>query len=145
MLSRYYSKEIESLSKTYSGNGVQFFGVFPNPFSTDSVILDFAKEENLTFQLLRDAHGFFSKTIPFTVTPEAVVLNGEGEILFQGRIDDFYVAVGKHKSRKARAFLSEALESILAGKQLSEPYIKPVGCVIDRRLWGPKKENSSGK
>ncbi len=145
MLSRYYSREIESLSNSFSGRDIQFFGVFPNPFSNDSVIRDFAKEENITFLLLRDAHGFFSKSIPFSVSPEAVVINREGEILYQGRIDDFYVAVGKHKGRKTRSFLSDAITEILEGRQIKAPFVPPVGCLIDRRLWESAGKKSTGK
>ena len=67
-----------------------------------------------------------------TRTPEAVVLNAEANVLYRGRINDLYAALGKRRARPTRHDLREALDAIDAGKPVANSETKVVGCHIPR-------------
>lgn len=114
---------------------IRFFGIYPNPFSTDATISEFAKENGLSFGMWKDPEATFCKNQKLTVTPEVLVIRNE-KVLYKGRIDDFYVGIGRHKMTTTKRFLETALQEIALGKTPEWPYVEPIGCVIDFRLWG---------
>jgi len=65
-----------------------------------------------------------------TQTPQAVVVGPEGRILYSGRIDNRYAALGRARRKATETDLREALEEILAGREVSVPRTKTVGCYI---------------
>ena len=60
-----------------------------------------------------------------TVTPEAVVFGKNGEVLYRGRIDDQYAALGKKRAAATRHDLFDALDAITAGKPVKGRKPKP--------------------
>lgn len=134
MISQYYARVLQELSIRYQGK-VQFKGVFPNPFSTDSTINEFAKDRKSTFPLYRDPEGTFCKENKLSVTPEALVINRLDQVIYKGRIDDFYFAIGRFRRVTTRYDLLSALEQALKGQPVETPRVPAVGCLIDARLW----------
>ena len=65
------------------------------------------------------------------VTPEAVVLAKDGEVLYRGRIDDRWVDLGTRRPRATRHDLEEAIEAILAGRPPPPAPGRAVGCYIE--------------
>ncbi len=65
-----------------------------------------------------------------TVTPEAVVVDDKGEIRYRGRIDNFYAALGKPRQQVTVHDLADALDAVLAGKNVSTPKTHALGCYI---------------
>jgi hypothetical protein len=65
-----------------------------------------------------------------TVTPEAVVVDGKGEIRYRGRINNFYAALGKSHQQVTEHDLAEALNAVLTGKPVPNPETKALGCYI---------------
>lgn len=65
-----------------------------------------------------------------TVTPEAVVVDRNGEIRYRGRIDNFYADLGKPRQQITQHDLADALNAVLAGKPVLHPETKALGCYI---------------
>jgi hypothetical protein len=65
-----------------------------------------------------------------TTAPEAAVFSPEGELLYRGRIDNQYVALGKRRTVVTSHDLRDALEAILAGKPVPSPRTEAIGCPI---------------
>ena len=65
-----------------------------------------------------------------TVTPEAVVVDRNGEIRYRGRIDNFYAALGKPRQQVTQHDLVDALNAVLTGKPVPNPETKALGCYI---------------
>ncbi|MBK9538911.1 MAG: hypothetical protein IPO12_09250 [Flavobacteriales bacterium] len=62
------------------------------------------------------------------VTPEVVVLDAEGELVYQGAIDDR--ALRREKAHPAtRHYLSDALDAVLRGDRPAEREVAAVGCI----------------
>jgi hypothetical protein len=135
MISRYYAKELNLWHTNLKKQGIFLAGFFPNAFSTDSSIREFKAANQIGFPLFKDSMGIFGRSANIRLTPEVLVLDRNGHIQYQGRIDDFYVAIGRHKTRVSQAYLKNALRNLLAGKPPEKKWIEPVGCLIDYSLW----------
>ncbi len=67
-----------------------------------------------------------------TITPQAVVVNKSGNVLYRGRIDNFYAALGKPRRMATEHDLRQALDEALAGKPVTHPQTQALGCYIPR-------------
>ncbi len=97
---------------------------------TPAAAREHARKYDFRAPVLLDPHHRLVTLAKATVTPEAVVLGKHGEVLYRGRIDDQYAALGKKRAAATRHDLSDALDSITAGKPVKKPETKPIGCLI---------------
>jgi hypothetical protein len=65
-----------------------------------------------------------------SITPQATVVDGRGQVRYRGRIDNFYAALGKPRQQVTSHELIDALDSVLAGRPVAHPQSEPVGCFI---------------
>ena len=68
------------------------------------------------------------------MTPEIFVEGKPGVILYSGRIDDSFYAVGKRRNSITTHELEDALLQITSKQPIKVPRTQAVGCVIT----GPK-------
>jgi peroxiredoxin len=126
-VSNAYNARMESLYKEYNKTGIAFIGINPNKQEDVEELKEHAKENNLTFTILKDQKNIIADKFDASVTPEAYVLNGNFELLYHGRIDD-----SRRESDVSTNDLSNALNEILSGKEVSDPETKAFGCSIKR-------------
>ncbi|CAN5715505.1 hypothetical protein BH11VER1_BH11VER1_41590 [soil metagenome] len=80
--------------------------------------------------VLLDKEQRLAKLTKATITPEVVVLAGNGESIYQGRINDLYLGPTKKQRQATTKDLRDALDAVLAGKPVSNPKTDAVGCKI---------------
>jgi AhpC/TSA family len=107
-----------------------FYIVQVDPDLTLAAAKEHARKYDLRAPVLLDPQHRLVKLIQATVTPEAVVLGKHGEVLYRGRIDDLYAALGKKRAVATTRDLCDALDSITAGKAVKKPETKAIGCLI---------------
>ena len=66
------------------------------------------------------------------VTPEAVVVDSTGKIVYRGRINNFYEDFGKPRRVITQHDLRDALKALLAGQPVPQPQAKAIGCFIPK-------------
>ena len=66
-----------------------------------------------------------------TITPEVAVFSPAGKLVYQGRINDLYTGFGDRRNAASEHNLRDALEAVLAGKEVATPRTKAVGCLIE--------------
>jgi peroxiredoxin len=135
-----YMPVLAELAKTYADKGVQFLAVNSNSNNTPAQIAGHAKKNHLPFPVLRDAANVVADQFGAKRTPEAFVLDSDGGVRYQGRIDDQF-GVGAQRKAPTRRDLVEALDEVLAGKPVSLASTKVAGCFI-ARVVQPKSEGS---
>ena len=69
---------------------------------------------DLPFPILLDPLQTVARQADLTVTPEAVVLLPDGQVIYRGRIDDRLAADGTRRAKPQARELEDALEAILA-------------------------------
>jgi hypothetical protein len=67
-----------------------------------------------------------------SITPQAIVIDDDGEIRYRGRIDNLYSSLGKPRQQVTVHDLSDALDAVLAGRAVARPQTEAVGCFIER-------------
>jgi thiol-disulfide isomerase/thioredoxin len=125
-----YTVTLKELYKKYHPQNVNFIGVFPNYYTEADSILTFKKKYSIPFGLVTDKKAALTRHFNATVTPEVFVEGPDKELLYSGRIDDSFYALGKRRNVITSTDLDLALHSILNGKQPETKRTEAVGCLI---------------
>lgn len=131
-ISNSYAPEIQRLCGAYTSRGVSCTLVYSDLTLDDAAIrkhhADFGYPA--TIPAVRDAGHKIAKATGATITPEAVIVDRNGKVLYRGRIDNFWVALGKPRREATEHDLRQVLDQVLAGKPVTNPETKPIGCYI---------------
>jgi len=129
-ISNRYAPEIERLYEKYSGQGVDFRLVYPEAGLTDADMGKHRKEYGYAIPGLLDPRHQYVARAHVHVTPEAAVFIG-GQLIYSGRIDDWYADIGKARREAAHHDLEEVLAAVVAGKTVHPRETKAIGCTIE--------------
>ena len=129
-----YPPRLNTLNTKYKPLGIPVIAIS----STDTVsyeedmfdrMVAKAAAENFTFPYLYDGAQSVAKDFAAQKTPHAFLLwkeNGSWTIKYSGAIDDN----GAHPELVQKHYLSDAADSLLAGKEFSPKETKSIGCQI---------------
>jgi hypothetical protein len=90
-----------------------------------------AVEHELEFPAVKDEGAACAAALGVKRTPEVVVLDARRRLRYRGRVDDQY-RTGGARPRPTRHDLKEALDAVLAGKEVAVPRTPVDGCLITR-------------
>jgi len=127
---QYYSLNLKALHKTFSHKGIEFKGVFSVPQASQASIKAFQETYELPFKLILDIDQRLMNMYEVTVTPEVVLVDNEGNVRYQGRIDDTYIKLGRRKRTPPQEDLKLALEAFTEQRAIAVDRTQPVGCFI---------------
>ena len=85
-----------------------------------------AEEKNFNFPYLRDESQAVARAYDATHTPEIFLFDKERKLAFHGKIDDNW----KEPENVQSHYLRDALDELLAGKEISVPETFTIGCTI---------------
>lgn len=129
-ISNRYAPELRRLHETFAAKGVLFWLVYPNPGEEPDAIRGHMKAFAYPMAALRDPRHELVRLAQVTVAPEAAVFDRRGRMVYRGRIDDRYVDFGVDRPVPAHRDLEEALAATLAGRGVSNPRTRAVGCFL---------------
>lgn len=135
-LARIYATRLEELARKLADKNVSIVGVFSNRQDTLADVAAMAKAEGVTFPLYKDLAHAAADAFSATRTPQAFVIDAAGKLQYGGRIDDQF-GVGYQRKEPERHDLAEAVEAVLAGRTIEQPWTKAEGCLIGRRREAP--------
>ncbi len=126
-----YLPVLRDLEKSYRDKGVQFIAV--NPGTDDGIVAmaSQAVRHEMEFPFLKDFDCEAVAALGVRRTGEAVVLDGKRVLRYRGRIDDQYRLGGTRES-PSRRDLAEAIDAVLAGKEVAVAETPVDGCPITR-------------
>ena len=90
---------------------VELVGWFPNPTVTDEAIAEFADRYAVEWEMARDTVGW-SEVVERAVYAEAALVSPDGEVVYRGRVNDLYYALGKHRSTPRSSDLALAVDKL---------------------------------
>lgn len=123
--------EIARICKDYRSKGVSCSLIYVDPSTTDEQANKHAAEYGHgDYPRLIDRKHVLVQATGATVTPESVLIDHSGKVVYKGRIDDSYPALGQPRREVRNAYLREALDAVIAGKAVARPETKPLGCYI---------------
>ena len=129
-----YMKEIKSIYADYSAKGVSFEAYFPMETITEKDIKAFLKKYNATFPGFTDPDMRKAMRYKASIMPEVVLLNGNGLVVYQGAIDNWFYALGKSRPKATELYLRNALEATLNGDPIMQSKTQAIGCLINMKL-----------
>lgn len=130
-LAKMYAPRLNALAKEFESQGVRFLAVMSNRQDTIAKIEHFARQQQISFPVLKDAGNAIADRFAAERTPEVFVLGKDRKVRYHGRVDDQF-GVGYLRPAATRADLKEALHELLEGKEVSVAQTNAPGCFIGR-------------
>ncbi len=132
-ISNAYSPTLAALAGSLGPEGLAMVGVCVDADAKGADVARHAREFGLKYPIVVDRDGSLVARFGAKVTPEAVVIDPQGKIRYQGRIDDQYAARGKRNAAPKTADLRDAVAAVLAGREVAVARVEAVGCPVPER------------
>jgi peroxiredoxin len=131
---RAWHDRIQDVVRDYAGRGVTVLQIVSNDDSDhpeDSIegMRTRVQAGELAGRFLRDAGQSAAQAYGATATPEVFVVDRGGIVRYHGAPDGNYDDPGQNA-----AWLRDALEDVLAGREVARPVTSPAGCSIKWRV-----------
>lgn len=138
-LAKLYAPKLQVMANDFEKEGIAFLAIDSNSQDSITDLETYAKQHEFKIPLLKDPGNKVADQFGAKRTPEAFLLDGNHVVRYHGRIDDQYV-LGRTSSYAkyavSRHDLKEAIQELVAGKEISVPSTEIAGCIIGRT---PKK------
>ena len=119
-----YQKRIAELHTKYAQKGFPVIAI--NTSDSREDIIKRAKEQKYPFEYLHDETQSVSRAFGATKTPHVYVLKKDKTVAYIGAIDNNYKVAASADQR----YVQEAVESLLANKEIKITNTKAIGCSI---------------
>jgi len=131
-ISNYYSREIRRICEDYSNRGVGCALVYSDKAMTDSQAREHARDYGHgDYPRIVDRKHELVKATGAAINPTAVLVNPDGAIVYRGRVDNAFAAIGKQRRVITQHDVRDALDAVLAGRPVLNPQSPPLGCYIE--------------
>jgi len=122
-----HEASLKSLFSEFSGKGIEFIGVHSNrDENTDSTLTHFAHSA-LPFPVIQDHENQIANKLNALKTPHVFILKKDGEIFYQGGVDNSQIS-----SEARKLYLKDALTALSEGKEPPIKETRTLGCMIQR-------------
>lgn len=125
-----FEPRIIEIARRFQPKGIRFYAVNPNDdakfeIETLANMKARAAEKEYPFPYLKDGDSEIARAYGARVTPHAFVIDGTGAIRYHGYVDDS----AKPEERKTTG-LTDALNSLLSGREIANAETREFGCTI---------------
>jgi peroxiredoxin len=140
-----YPSRLNELNDIYKPKGIPLIAIRSTdvslmPDDAFDKMIKLVKRERLNFPYLADDKQDVAKNFHAEKTPHAFVIwkvNDKWIIKYSGAIDDN----GAEPAKVQHAYVKEALNELIAGKEVSNPITRSVGCTIKYKTANIRPEN----
>jgi Redoxin len=124
-----YAPVIQRISKLYADRAT-FWLVYPDKNDSPQAIRKYLGDYGYQLRALRDPEHALVKIARVQITPEVAVFDRGRQLVYDGRIDDWYVDLARAKLAAKTHELDDAIRAALAGKPVAKSEVRGVGCYI---------------
>ena len=124
-----YAPVIQQISKQFSDRAT-FWLVYPDRSDSPQAIRKYLQDYGYHLPALRDPDHALVKLGRAQITPEVAVFDRAHQLIYDGRIDDWYVDLSRARPAPTTHELSDAVRAALAGKTVATSEVRGVGCYI---------------
>jgi len=125
-----YSLSFNQLRERFSKE-VNFFGILAGDLYEKEEIDHYVDSFDFEAPIILDPDLELASTLDASVTPQVFLLDNEGSVLYNGKIDNWAISLGRKKLKADSLYLQWALEQHLHEQDIRIAKTKPVGCVIE--------------
>jgi hypothetical protein len=124
-----YAPRIQQISKQYADRA-SFWLVYPDKADSPQSIRKYLRDYGYHLPAVRDPEHVLVKLGHAQITPEVAVFDLGRQLVYDGRIDDWFVDLGRARPAPTTHELEDALRAALAGKPMAKSEVRGVGCYI---------------
>lgn len=124
-----YAPSLQRISKRYADRA-KFWLVYPDKSESAQDIRKSLQEYGYQLPALRDPEHALVKLSHVQITPEVAVFDREHRLVYDGRIDDWYIELGRARSAPITHELEDAIRAALAGESMAHREVRGIGCYI---------------
>jgi|SRR5579859_2573414 len=124
-----YAPVIQQISKRYLDRA-SIWLVYPDKSDSAQAIRKSVAEYGYRLPVLRDPEHVLVKLGHVQITPEVAVFDRNRQLVYDGRIDDWYVDFARARPAPTTHELEDAIRAAAAGKSVARNEVRGVGCYI---------------
>jgi Redoxin len=124
-----YAPVIQSISKQYSDKA-SFWLVYSDRSETAQAIRKSVSDYGYRLPVLRDPDRALVKLGHVQITPEVAVFDRHQRLMYDGRIDDWYIDATRARPSATTHELEDAIRAAAAGNSVAKSEVRGVGCYI---------------
>lgn len=124
-----YAPAIQQISKRYA-DSANFWLVYPDKSESPETIRKSVAEYGYRLPVLRDPHHDLVKLGHVQITPEVAVFDRNRRLIYDGRIDDWYIDLSRARAAPTTHELDDAIHAAMAGESVARNEVRGVGCYI---------------
>jgi hypothetical protein len=128
-VSNRYAPEIQRISAEHASDAA-FWLVYPDRRETAGEIQKHDREFHYALPVLRDPQRKLIKRAEVTITPEAAVFDRKGQLVYHGRIDNWFEDFGRARPAPTTHELELAIAAAFSGSPAALPSVGAVGCYL---------------
>jgi thiol-disulfide isomerase/thioredoxin len=124
-----YAPVIQQISKEYASSA-SFWLVYPDKSDSPQAIRSYLADYGYHLPAVRDPERALVKLARVQITPEVAVFDRNHRLVYDGRIDDWYVDLSRARPTATTHELQDAIRAAAAGKSVTPSEVRGVGCYI---------------
>ncbi len=131
--------DLKSVRREFKDKGIEFLMLNSNVQDDRSSIAQEADEFDIDFPILKDDAQLVAEALQLHRTGEAIVIDPYSwSVIYRGPIND-RMGYESQKNDADNHYLADALNAHLNGEEITENYVKSVGCLIKRLHTDPSE------
>ena len=124
-----YAPSIRQISERYADRA-NFWLVYPDKSDSPEAIQKSVDEYGYRLPVLRDPDHALVKLAHVQITPEVGVFDRNRKLVYDGRIDDWYIDISRARPTPTTHELEDAIRAASTGKSVARTEVRGVGCYI---------------
>jgi AhpC/TSA family len=124
-----YAPVVQKISREYADRA-SFWLVYPDRTDNPQDIRKSVADYGYQLPVLRDPEHALVKLSRVQITPEVAVFDGDHRLIYDGRIDDWYIDLSRARPAPTTHELREAITAAAARTTLAHKEVRGVGCYI---------------
>jgi hypothetical protein len=124
-----YAPVIQRISRQYLDKA-SFWLVYPGTSETAQAIRKSVSDYGYDLPVLRDPERVLVKLGRVRITPEVAVFDRNRRLIYDGRIDDWYIDSGRARPAATTHELEDAVRAAATGERVPNSEVRGVGCYI---------------
>jgi peroxiredoxin len=124
-----YAPSIQQLSRRYADRA-SFWLVYPDKSDSPEAIRKSVEDYGYRLPVLRDPEHSLVKLGHVQITPEVAVFDRNHRLVYDGRIDDWYLDLTRARAAPTTHELEDAIHAALDGRSVAHNEVRGVGCYI---------------
>lgn len=124
-----YAPAIQQISKRYA-DSARFWLIYPDKSESSQAIRKSVADFGYRLPVLRDPQHELVKLSHVQITPEVAVFDRDRRLVYDGRIDDWYIDLSRARPAPTTQELQDAIQAATNGGSVAPKEVRGVGCYI---------------